>query len=102
MQGRVYVETAPVSLRRSRSLCYRRAALIRRVSLSYKGYKYNCYYDKKDSIWWGEIKGISDFVSFHSETYKELKKQFRKAVDNYLILCEKTGKLPEKPCDTGM
>ena len=70
--------------------------------MSYKGHKYNCHYDKKDSIWWGEIKGISDSVSFHSETYKGLKKQVRKAVDDYLALCEKVGKLPEKLSDTGI
>lgn len=36
----------------------------------------------------------SDLVSFHSSNIRDLREKFRLAVDNYLALCEKTGKIP--------
>ena len=41
-----------------------------------------------------EQRNCSDLVSFHSSNIRDLREKFRLAVDNYLALCEKTGKIP--------
>ncbi len=40
--------------------------------------------------------GISDSLNFHGTTVSELKEMFEQCIDNYLDLCEKIGKTPDK------
>lgn len=48
----------------------------------------------KEMIYVGTLSNCSDLVSFHSSNIRDLREKFRLAVDNYLALCEKTGKIP--------
>ena len=66
-------------------------------AMSYKGYTARIEYDDDDEIFFGQILGIRDFVSFHAETVAELKVAFQSSVDDYLETCRKTGKEPNKP-----
>src|SRR6187549_3889869 len=50
------------------------------------------HYSAKDDLLFGKIEGISDLVTFEGASVKELRKSFKEAVDDYIILCEKTGK----------
>jgi len=45
----------------------------------------------------GHIAGIRDVVGFHGEAVSELRAAFEEAVDDYLEICKKTGKQPQKP-----
>ncbi len=62
--------------------------------MTYKGYEAKIEYDSKEMIYVGTLSNCSDLVSFHSSNIRDLRKKFCLAVDNYLALCEKTGKIP--------
>ena len=61
--------------------------------LGYKGYCANVQYSAKDKVFFGKIEGITDLVSFESETETKIEKEFHNAVDDYLEFCRQNGKL---------
>lgn len=63
----------------------------------YKGYRERHQYDPEDKIWFGEILGIGDLVSFSSYNESDLEKAFHDAVDDYLDFCKQIEKQPEVP-----
>lgn len=64
--------------------------------LEYKGYHASVKYDAEDDIFVGEVFGITDSLNFHGRSIAELKKMFKQSIDNYLELCRKIGKNPDK------
>ena len=64
--------------------------------LEYKGYHASIDFDAEDEILVGEVFGISDSLNFHGTSIAEIKDMFHQSIDNYLELCEKIGKNPEK------
>ncbi len=62
--------------------------------MTYKGYEAEIEYDPHERIYVGTLSNCSDLVSFHSDNVRDLREKFRLAVDNYLALCEKLGKIP--------
>ena len=64
--------------------------------LEYKGYHASVKYDAEDNIFVGEVFGITDSLNFHGSSVEELKEMFHQSIDNYLSLCEKIGKNPDK------
>ena len=64
--------------------------------LEYKGYHASVEYDAEDEIFVGEVFGITDSLNFHGTSVDELKAMFAQCIDNYLELCEKIGKSPDK------
>lgn len=64
--------------------------------LEYKGYHASVEYDAEDNIFVGEVFGITDSLNFHGTSVTELKRMFEQCIDNYLDLCEKIGKSPDK------
>ena len=64
--------------------------------MEYKGYHATVEYDSDDNIFVGEVFGITDSLNFHGESVAELKSMFHQSIDNYLVLCDKTGKKPDK------
>lgn len=64
--------------------------------LEYKGYHASVEYDAEDNIFIGEVFGITDSLNFHGTSVSELKEMFEQCIDNYLDLCEKIGKNPDK------
>ena len=64
--------------------------------LEYKGYHASVEYDAEDEIFVGEVFGITDSLNFHGRSVPELKEMFEQCIDNYLVLCEKIGKNPDK------
>lgn len=64
--------------------------------LKYKNFIGTVQYSADDDIFYGRIDGIDDLVSFESDNVKDLRRAFEEAVNDYLQLCEGTGKDPLK------
>ena len=64
--------------------------------LEYKGYHASIEFDAEDNLFIGEVFGISDSLNFHGESVAELKEMFKQSIDNYLEICQKIGKEPDK------
>ena len=64
--------------------------------MQYKGYHALLQYDASDDCFVGTVLGIKDSLNFQGRTVDELKKAFHESIDNYLDLCKKIGKAPEK------
>jgi len=65
--------------------------------MEYKGYIGKAEYDDEAEIFYGEVIGIGDIVTFKGLSVKELKKSFKESVDDYLDFCERMGKSPDIP-----
>lgn len=67
--------------------------------MKYKGYWAEIKYSDEDECFCGKIEGLKNaLISFEGNTVKELKKDFREAVDGYLELCKEKNIVPEKQC----
>ena len=64
--------------------------------LLHKEYLGSVHFNADDEIFYGKIEGIDDLISFEGSSVKELKKAFEDSVNDYLELCNKTGKKLEK------
>ena len=64
--------------------------------LSYKGYWSKLEFSQSDKVFHGKIEGISDLVTFESESAREIEAEFHNAVDDYLSFCQDVGKSPDK------
>ncbi|EMM81390.1 HicB family protein [Leptospira interrogans str. 2006001854] len=64
--------------------------------IEYKGFLGSVHFNADDEVFFGKIEGIEDLVSFEGESVKELKKAFQESVNDYLALCKKAKKSPEK------
>lgn len=65
-------------------------------TMEYKGYRGAVRYSADDRLLHGRILGIEDVVSFEGAEVEELENAFREAVDDYLALCEKLGRDPDR------
>ncbi len=66
-------------------------------TMEYKGYTAAIEYDNYDECLVGSVVGIADRLVFDGESIPEIQENFHNVLDNYLALCEKTGKQPETP-----
>ena len=66
-------------------------------TMSHKGYAARVEYDERDNILVGRLLGIRSIISFHADTVAELRREFERAVDEYLADCKEEGVKPEKP-----
>lgn len=64
--------------------------------LEYKGYYGKIEYDSEDEVLYGKIEFINDLVTFEAEDIKGIKQAFFDAVDDYLDICERYNKQPNK------
>ena len=64
--------------------------------LKYKDIYGSVEYSDADECFFGKIIGTSDLVTFEGDSVKNLKKAFKEAVEDYLILCKEAGKDPLK------
>ena len=65
--------------------------------MEYKGYTGKIEYDDEAGIFYGEVVGLMDVVTFKGFSVKELKKSFRESIDDYLDFCKRLGKTPDVP-----
>lgn len=64
--------------------------------MKYKGYWAKIQYSEEDECFYGEIEGINDSISFEGTNVKELRKDFEEAIDDYIDLCKRYNKEPQK------
>jgi len=67
------------------------------TTLQHHGYDGSVEYSAEDKMLHGRVVGIRDMISFGGKSVRELEKNFRDAVDEYLEFCKKKGKTPNKP-----
>jgi predicted HicB family RNase H-like nuclease len=65
--------------------------------MSHRGYTARVEFDDADSLFFGRVAGIRDGVGFHGESVAALRDAFTAAVDDYIAVCAKIGKSPQKP-----
>lgn len=65
--------------------------------LTYKGYVGVVEFDDEANIFHGEVIGIRDVVTFQGQTVDEIREALKDSVDDYIDMCHKHGKEPEKP-----
>ena len=66
-------------------------------TMTYKDYTAQIEYSAEDGCLIGEIAGIRDIVGFHGNSVAELQAAFEEAVEDYLEMCEESGRPPQKP-----
>ena len=66
-------------------------------TLTYKGYDGSVEYSAEDRLLHGRILGIRDMVLYDGASIREIEKNFRGAVDEYLAFCAAEGKTPDVP-----
>ncbi|MBI4828539.1 MAG: type II toxin-antitoxin system HicB family antitoxin [Nitrospinae bacterium] len=65
--------------------------------MEHNGYWGSVLFSEEDNLLYGKVEFIRSLISYEAATAKGLKKAFREAVDDYLAMCRKQGKEPEKP-----
>ena len=65
--------------------------------MNYKGYTGKVEYDDTAGVFYGEVIGLRDVVTFKGTSVKELQKSFKESVDEYLHFCKRMGKDPDTP-----
>jgi len=65
-------------------------------TMTYKNYAARIEYDDEDGLFVGRIAGIGDRVGFHADTVEGLRDAFHEAVEDYIEVCAKVGKEPQK------
>src|SRR2546425_89348 len=65
-------------------------------TMEYKGYRGSVRYSAEDRVLHGRILGTYDGVNFEGADVDELERAFHEAVDDYLALCQKLGRAPER------
>ena len=67
--------------------------------MTYKGYYAKIEYSDEDECFFGKVEGLNkDLISFEGQTVKELKKDFKNAINDYLKVCNELNEKPEKQC----
>ena len=66
-------------------------------ALTYKGYTARIEYDDEEEAFLGHVVNISDVVTFYGESVKDLHREMKTSVDEYLKVCKEMGKSPDKP-----
>ncbi len=64
--------------------------------MEYKGYIGSVEFSPEDELFFGKVQGIRDLISYEGVDAAGLISDFHGAVDDYLALCAKEGKEPEK------
>lgn len=64
--------------------------------LEYKGYNGTVEYSAEDDCLFGRVIGITDSISYEGTDVASLKQDFEATVDDYLELCTRIHKEPEK------
>ena len=67
--------------------------------MRYKGYWAIIRYSDEDECFYGKVEGLKkSLILFEGKTVKELKKDFKNAVNYHLKVCKETNTDPEKQC----
>jgi predicted HicB family RNase H-like nuclease len=65
--------------------------------MEYKGYTARVEFDQEAGVLHGEVEGLRDVITFEATDVRQLEKEFRASVDDYLDHCLELNEEPEKP-----
>lgn len=65
--------------------------------LTHKGYHGSIHYNSEDRVFYGKVEFIRALISYEGKDADSLESAFVEAVEDYLVLCEEQGRVPEKP-----
>lgn len=65
--------------------------------IEYKGYVGVFDFDPKIDSFHGTVINTNDVITFYGASIKELRKEMRTSVDEYLTFCREQDREPEKP-----
>ena len=60
--------------------------------LKYKEFIGSVHFSMEDEVFYGKLEGVNDLVTFEGSSVNELKTAFEESVEDYIELCEETGK----------
>lgn len=63
----------------------------------YKGYSGQVAMDDALKVFYGNVIGINDVITFQGSTFEELTQAFHDSVDDYLAFCASRKEKPDKP-----
>lgn len=67
--------------------------------MEYKGYLAKIRYSDEEECFYGKVEGLKNaLILFEGNTVKELKKDFKNAIDEHLKMCKDTNTDPERQC----
>jgi predicted HicB family RNase H-like nuclease len=66
-------------------------------TITYKGYTGSVHYSDDDRVFYGKVEYIRSLISYEGTDVESLRTAFEEAVDDYLELCKKEGRVPEQP-----
>ncbi len=67
--------------------------------MTYKGYWAEIRYSDEDECFWGMVEGLKNTsITFEGQNVKELKQDFKEAIEHYLQICKERCEEPEKQC----
>lgn len=67
--------------------------------IKYKGYWAEIRYSDEDECFWGKVEGLKNTsITFEGNNVKELKKDFKDAINLYLNNCKACNEIPEQQC----
>jgi predicted HicB family RNase H-like nuclease len=67
------------------------------TTLEYRGYIALIELDDDEDCFHGRVMNTRDTINFYGRTPGELRAEFAKSVDEYLVFCAEQGMKPEKP-----
>ena len=65
--------------------------------MEYKGYIGKAEFDDEAGVFYGEVIGLRDVVTFRGTSVKELQRSFRESINDYIAFCKRMGKAPDVP-----
>ena len=65
--------------------------------MEYKGYFGKVEFDDEADVFHGEVTNTRDVITFHANSFENLRREFQNSVDDYLAFCDKRGEKPDKP-----
>ena len=65
--------------------------------LIYKGYIGHVSFDDEADIFHGEVINTRDVITFQGDSVKQIKKEFKISIDDYLEFCKSNNEEPDKP-----
>ena len=65
-------------------------------NLQYKSFQGSVRFNAEDRTFHGRVLGVDDVVNFEGSSVDELEAAFQAAVDDYIDLCQKMGRAPER------
>lgn len=65
--------------------------------MKYKNYEATVEFDDEMEMFHGSVINTRDVITFYGKSVAELKREFKRSVDDYLEFCLERGEEPDRP-----